>query len=251
MTRSCVTDVAHILRMWAERSHATRPDVVTWGSLNDTERVLSAIAAEIDARFGATQTGAGETVQLHQVVADAASSSCPVFEWPEQWLVDLDARANAGDDSWVRHWWEAFFVWTSRGRVPDIRPLIEDLRALVPDGTWSAGHYSSAVSHVPVRIMMITPNVPDDIEHRVLYRLRLSGDGVACVSLFADDRQITFATYPLGPGVHIVECTHALNRSGPMTIDLRLSSEVPGQLITIDGGLLALNARHSPTTSTT
>jgi hypothetical protein len=53
-----------------------------------------------------------DTVSLAWLVAYLADQRTPAFEWPAQWLVDMDLREDNGDRSWQAVWWAQFYAWT-------------------------------------------------------------------------------------------------------------------------------------------
>jgi hypothetical protein len=63
-----------------------------------------------------------DTVSLAWLVGFLAELPKPAFDWPAQWLVDLDWREAQGDDSWQAVWWAEFMAWT-RGAAIDVDRL--------------------------------------------------------------------------------------------------------------------------------
>jgi hypothetical protein len=68
----------------------------------------------VDSRlFGLVDTNKRpDTVSLAWLVAWLADQRTPAFEWPAQWLVDMDMREAKGDRSWQAVWWAQFYAWT-------------------------------------------------------------------------------------------------------------------------------------------
>jgi hypothetical protein len=62
-----------------------------------------------------------DTVSLAWLVAYLAEQRTPAFEWPAQWLVDMDQREANGDRSWVAVWWAQFYAWTRGVALDDER----------------------------------------------------------------------------------------------------------------------------------
>jgi hypothetical protein len=109
--------------VWAEYGHTgnvprarivVTPCVCT-GAAVPAMRIGIRVMVSHDGSEGAEVTRLGtrpDTVSLAWLVAYLAEQRTPAFEWPAQWLVDMDLREANGDTSWVAVWWAQFYAWT-------------------------------------------------------------------------------------------------------------------------------------------